>query len=167
MSNKFWHKFDLWLASIVLSFMVIVVMVQVVSRMFGHPLSWSEEIAKWTMIWITFIGASYSFRNGGLIRVDYFIRKHFSESTQRIINIIDMSLLGIFFVYLGYSAILYMQLMIKKNQVYQITGVPKAIIVSSLVIGSILCVIFSISQIIQILQRKDVQTQEPSKEEDK
>lgn len=150
MGNSKIHKFELWLGGIVLILMVLVVVLQVIFRYFGHPLSWPEEVARWTMIWVTFAGASYAFKNGGLIRVEFFVQKYFKPGAQRIINIIDMLLLGVTFGYLLYSSVLYMMLTIKKHQAYNVTQMPYAVVIAALTLSGVLCIIFSAKQIIDI-----------------
>lgn len=134
----------------VLILMVLVVVLQVIFRYFGNPLSWPEEVARWTMIWVTFAGASYAFKNGGLIRVEFFVNKYFKPGAQKVINIIDMALLAVTFGYLLYSSVLYMMLTIKKHQVYNVTQMPYAAIVAALALSGVLCVIFSAKQIVDI-----------------
>lgn len=134
----------------VLILMVMVVVLQVIFRYFGNPLSWPEEVARWTMIWVTFAGASYAFKNGGLIRVEFFVNKYFKPGAQKVINIIDMALLAVTFGYLLYSSVLYMMLTIKKHQVYNVTQMPYAAIVAALALSGVLCVIFSAKQIVDI-----------------
>ena len=144
------QKFELWLGGVVLILMVLVVVLQVIFRYFGNPLSWPEEVARWTMIWVTFAGASYAFKNGGLIRVEFFVNKYFKPGAQKVINIIDMALLAVTFGYLLYSSVLYMMLTIKKHQVYNVTQMPYAAIVAALARSGVLCVIFSAKQIVDI-----------------
>ena len=134
----------------VLILMVLVVVLQVIFRYFGNPLSWPEEVARWTMIWVTFAGASYAFKNGGLIRVEFFVNKYFKPGAQKVINIIDMALLAVTFGYLLYSSVLYMMLTIKKHQVYNVTQMPYAAIVAALALSGVLCVRFSAKQIVDI-----------------
>ncbi|MGI5963530.1 MAG: TRAP transporter small permease [Lawsonibacter sp.] len=149
--KRYLQKFDLWLGSIILILMVFVVVLQVVFRYFGHPLSWPEEVARWTMIWVTFAGASYSFRNGGLIRVEFFVTKFFPKKVQMVINAINMVLMMAFFGLLGYSSFCYMMLTVRKHQVYNVTRMPYAIVISALILGSILCIIFAAKQLIQLV----------------
>lgn len=144
------QKFELWLGGVVLILMALVVVLQVIFRYFGNPLSWPEEVARWTMIWVTFAGASYAFKNGGLIRVEFFVNKYFKPGAQKVINIIDMALLAVTFGYLLYSSVLYMMLTIKKHQVYNVTQMPYAAIVAALALSGVLCVIFSAKQIVDI-----------------
>ena len=134
----------------VLILMVLVVVLQVIFRYFGNPLSWPEDVTRWTMIWVTFAGASYAFKNGGLIRVEFFVNKYFKPGAQKVINIIDMALLAVTFGYLLYSSVLYMMLTIKKHQVYNVTQMPYAAIVAALALSGVLCVIFSAKQIVDI-----------------
>ena len=149
----------------VLILMVLVVVLQVIFRYFGNPLSWPEEVARWTMIWVTFAGASYAFKNGGLIRVEFFVNKYFKPGAQKVINIIDMALLAVTFGYLLYSSVLYMMLTIKKHQVYNVTQMPYAAIVAALALSGVLCVIFSAKQIVDIarLQKDGANGKEESK----
>lgn len=149
MKNKI-QKFELWLGGVVLILMVLVVVLQVIFRYFSHPLSWPEEVARWTMIWVTFAGASYAFKNGGLIRVEFFVHKFFKPGAQKVINIIDMVLLAVTFGYLFYSSVLYMMLTIKKHQMYNVTQMPYAAVAAALALSGVLCVIFSAKQIIDI-----------------
>ena len=151
--KRFFEKFDLWLGSAVLILMVSITVIQVIFRKAGNPLSWPEEGARWTMIWVTFAGASYCFKNGGLIKVEYFVQKIFPQKVQNIIAIVNMAIMGVFFAYLGYSSVNYMLLTISKGQVYNVTRLPYAIVIFALVLGSVLCMLFSISQIIQIVQK--------------
>lgn len=144
------QKFELWLGGVVLILMVLVVVLQVIFRYFGNPLSWPEEVARWTMIWVTFAGASYAFKNGGLIRVEFFVNKYFKPGAQKVINIIDMALLAVTFGYLLYSSALYMMLTIKKHQAYNVTQMPYAAVVAALALSGVLCVIFSAKQIVDI-----------------
>ena len=67
--------FDLIVSSVVLVAMIVVILIQIIFRLMGNPLSWTEEVARWMLVWATFAGASYAFKNGGLIRVDFFLRK--------------------------------------------------------------------------------------------
>jgi len=59
---------------ILVAAMAIVILMQVVFRYFFHsPLSWSEELARFSMIWITFFGASIAFKENSLSRVDLVV----------------------------------------------------------------------------------------------
>ncbi len=51
--------------------MVATIMLQVFCRfVLGDPLSWSEELARYAFVWITFLGAAVAYRHGGHIVVE-------------------------------------------------------------------------------------------------
>lgn len=50
--------------------MVTISFSQVVTRFFHYPLYWSEEMARYIAIWLTFLGASYAYRRKSLALVE-------------------------------------------------------------------------------------------------
>lgn len=51
--------------------MVGTIILQVFFRfVLGDPLSWSEELARYAFVWITFLGAAVAYRHGGHIVVE-------------------------------------------------------------------------------------------------
>ncbi|SDI68326.1 TRAP transporter small permease [Natribacillus halophilus] len=63
-----------WFIAILLVVMTILISWQVFARfVMGSPLEFSEEIARFIMIWLTMIGAAYAYRKGTLISVDVLI----------------------------------------------------------------------------------------------
>ena len=56
--------------------MTIIVWVQIFFRfILGGGIAWSEEIAKYMMVWMALLGASMLFREGGHIAINFFISK--------------------------------------------------------------------------------------------
>jgi len=67
----------------------ILIFVQVVFRYgFNHSLYWSEEVGRYTLIWITFIGASVGFKKKAHMGVD-FLFMAFGKNTQAILTVIS------------------------------------------------------------------------------
>lgn len=59
---------------IMLVLMTIIVFYSVLLRyVFKSPLAWSEEIARYAFIWLTFLGISMAERNGEHFKVEVFI----------------------------------------------------------------------------------------------
>lgn len=51
---------ELYLCVFLMSFMTILIFIQVVMRyVFNNSLSWSEELARYTFIWLIYLGISY------------------------------------------------------------------------------------------------------------
>ena len=62
--------------SIFLGLIVLIMFAQVLFRyMFNNSLSWTEEIAKFIFIWITFLGAALCFRDRMHLGVDFLVEK--------------------------------------------------------------------------------------------
>lgn len=138
--------FDLIVSSVVLVAMIVVILIQIIFRLMGNPLSWTEEVARWMLVWATFAGASYAFKNGGLIRVDFFVKKLFKKKGRRITDIAAMMFMIVYFGLLGVSAASYMKMTISKGQTYPITQVPYAITLISLVYCGLSCCIFAVKE---------------------
>lgn len=75
-------KLDKWLshfenALIVVTFAVMIIMVtiQIFTRYFKlGSIFWTEEVAKYAMVWLVFIAASSGFKKGSHIGVDVFVQ---------------------------------------------------------------------------------------------
>jgi TRAP-type C4-dicarboxylate transport system permease small subunit len=60
-----------WILAAILGALVVILAAQVIARYaFGAPLAWSEELARYLLIWCTFIGVSLAVREGRNISVD-------------------------------------------------------------------------------------------------
>jgi TRAP-type C4-dicarboxylate transport system permease small subunit len=53
---------------------VLVVLAQVVSRLLGAPISWSEELTRALFIWMVFMGLAASMRSADAARVTVFLQ---------------------------------------------------------------------------------------------
>ena len=144
---------DYWVMSAMVILMLAVVMIQVITRIFFVPITWGEEVAKWLMIWIVFGGLGYASKEGGLISVDYFVKK-FKPRSQKVISIMNMVCTILYFSILFVSSIFYFILLTKKNQKFPITHAPATLTVAAMLVGCILVVIFAIKQIKDI-RKKD------------
>ena len=85
--------------------MTLIVWVQIFFRfILGGGIAWSEEVAKYLMVWMALLGASVLFRQGGHIAITYFISK---LSFLRYILIFHAILSAALFVLLIYYGIDY------------------------------------------------------------
>lgn len=55
------------------SVMVTVIFIQVVMRITGNSLSWSEELGRYCFIWIVYLGISYGVKKQRHIKVDVML----------------------------------------------------------------------------------------------
>lgn len=61
--------FEGYLCQIILVFFVTILMVQIILRGLNHPLSWTEEVARYSFLWFILLGACYATRLSALNRV--------------------------------------------------------------------------------------------------
>jgi TRAP-type C4-dicarboxylate transport system permease small subunit len=70
------ERLNLWdiVLSVLLGSLVVIMFIQVFFRyVLNNSLSWSEELAKYLFVWMTFLGAALCLRDKVHIGVDYFV----------------------------------------------------------------------------------------------
>lgn len=82
--------------------MVVLIFWQIISRaVFGSSFSWTEELARFLMIWVMFLGAGIAFQYGAHISVESFVSRfpiHLQKIVQIIIAALSISLFLILLV---------------------------------------------------------------------
>jgi TRAP-type C4-dicarboxylate transport system permease small subunit len=58
------------LSSFFLMVMTVLITIQIVCRIIGLPLSWTEEIARYTFVWLIYISCSYAIKKRAHIKLD-------------------------------------------------------------------------------------------------
>lgn len=91
-----------WLLLIVFWALGLTVFAQFFFRYFlMNPLGWTEEIARYLLIGVTFLGAMAAVRKGSHIMVSYFYR-YATFKMAKVINIVMDILLAVVFAYLAF-----------------------------------------------------------------
>lgn len=89
-----------WLTAVFLSVMVLLIFAQIVSRLFfSSSFAWTEELARYLMIWSTFLGASFAFKYGAHIGVEVFVRK-LPNLVKNIVQVIASLASLVFFIFM-------------------------------------------------------------------
>ncbi|MBP1932470.1 TRAP transporter small permease [Ammoniphilus resinae] len=149
-------SFNKWLTillGIVLAVMSIVIISQVLSRyIFGIPLPWSEELARYLMSYSVFVGAALALRKQQLIAVE-FISERLSWKPRRAlkvaINVISIILFAILFM----KGI---EMMGKVGtQLSAGMQIPMSIPYASIPIGAILLTMNAVAVIIELVLAKE------------
>lgn len=72
--RKFIDNFEEYFVVWSLAIMTVLVFMQVIMRyVFSNSLSWSEEMAKFIFLWLSWIGASYAVKERTHFRVEMFV----------------------------------------------------------------------------------------------
>jgi len=102
------NKATQYLTSAFLVVMVVIIFLQIVSRVVVQSsFSWTEELARFLMIWLTFLGAAFSFQHGAHIGIS-MLTERLPKKVNAIITLIVGLLCTILFVILtvkGYELV--------------------------------------------------------------
>jgi len=92
--SNFINRISTYLVAVLLSAMCIIVLLQVFCRfILNNALPWPEEISRYIMIWVCFLGSGIACKSGEHISVS-FIRDRFPKKFQyRLSIIINISIL--------------------------------------------------------------------------
>ncbi|HYE82672.1 MAG TPA: TRAP transporter small permease, partial [Clostridia bacterium] len=87
--------------------MVLVTSAQIICRVFFNALSWSEEVARYLLVWSTFIGAGCVYKKGGHISV-LILQDLLPAGLRKAAQVLVHVLCGAFFVLAAYYGFKYM-----------------------------------------------------------
>ena len=77
--------------ALLMTAMVGSVVWQVLSRyLFVVPAAWTEELARFLLIWIGMLGAAYAYRQGSHLGIDLLVNKLDGSAKQRLHNVIHV-----------------------------------------------------------------------------
>lgn len=84
--SEYVYKIQRWLSLVLLALLCIVTFLQVFARyVLNYPLYWSEELARYVFVWLTFIGFGIAVQRRSEMSVAYFVDL-LSEKTKVIIE---------------------------------------------------------------------------------
>ncbi len=94
------------LAAVILILVMFAVLYEVVMRYFlNRPTIWVLEYTEFSLLFITFLGATWLLRRGGHVRMDVVLSR-FAPRTQTVVNIITSILAAIVFLFItGYGVV--------------------------------------------------------------
>lgn len=147
-----------YVLGLMLGAMSILIIVQVFSRfVINLPIHWSEEVSRYLMIYIVFIGASLAMRHNKLISVE-LLPEMVNENKRRIITIIIMVISIVFFVILFKQGIDILGRV--KGQSSAGLGISMAIPYAAIPIGSVLLALNSLAAVfVELTSKKEGEQQ--------
>ncbi len=77
--------------------MILSISLQIIFRVFFDSLTWTEELARYLLVWSTFLGATLAYKRGMHIAVT-FVRNSFSEKIKKGIIVFSIIIMIVFFV---------------------------------------------------------------------
>lgn len=141
------------LLGIMLAIMSTLVIVQVVFRfVIKAPLHWSEELARYLMIYIVFLGVSLVLRNQRMIAIE-FVAESIGESKKRILKMITMVIVIVFSLMLLVQGINILERV--SNQTSAGLGIQMSIPYAAIPIGAGLMAMNAVAVILELLMKKE------------
>jgi len=92
------EKITSYICAFLVFLMFFIVLLQIMNRIFGITVSWTEEISRFLLVWIGMLAASIALKRGGHVGVS-FVLNHFSKYFRLVINIIIGIAILVFLVF--------------------------------------------------------------------
>lgn len=139
---------ELYLCVFLMSFMTLLIFVQVVMRyVFNNSLSWSEELARYVFIWLIYIGISYGCKLRKHIKIDAALYL-FPKKARRYVVLIGDLLFIVFALYITYTGFNYAMAQVQYDMRSPALKIPFQYIYLSTVVGFGLAIIRQIQAVI-------------------
>ena len=149
------NRFLEWFLMIIFTLLVLDVLFQVFSRyVLGTSFTWTEEFARFSLIWMTILGAAYLNAKKEHLSMDFLYQK-FSEPNKRKISIlieVCISLFALFVMVIGGFNLVYTTLHLE-----QLSGtlrIPLGYVYAIMPFSGLLIICFSIYHMFAIYSNK-------------
>lgn len=138
--------------------MTTVVFSQVVARyVFEAPLSWSEELARFLLMWLSMLSAAYAFKTKSHFALRVVVGK-LSKSAQRIMALFVHGVVAIFFAILLYFSIVFVNGV--EGHIAPALQIPMQIPYASIVIGCCLILYETLRSAWSDFNNRDIESKE-------
>ena len=127
-----------YLMVLMMAVMTVVIIAQVIFRVTHGSLTWSEELSRFLMIYITFLGMAYACRYDQLMSVK-FLQSALPELGRKIIYGLALIIQIVFFLTVFYQGIAIIQVV--HTQYSPALRIPMSLPYSAMMVGSVLAVI--------------------------
>jgi len=146
--KKFWNNFEGYVAAIMLMFMAAIVILQVFCRfVLKSSLPWSEEVARYLQIWVTFIAGAYGVRRGAHIGIEAF-QLMLPKKAQKVLNIfiliVSIFMCAVIAKY-GYDIV---ATQLQRGQLTPATRIPMGYMYAAIPVGMIFFIIRNVEELI-------------------
>ena len=125
--------------------MVLSCFAQICTRLAKVPLSWSEELARYMAVWLTFVGAAYALRKSGLATVEILYQRLHGIKKKALYVIISIMILLFCAVLIYFGFAFSMKFMGQQSPALKI---PKGLVYLSAPISGILMALYQLEILI-------------------
>lgn len=126
--------------------MFIVINLQIISREFFTAFSWTEELSRFLLIWISFFASAIAYRKGAHIAIT-FVVKSFKERPKRIIKLIMNLFSAAFFIVVIYYG--FKMISIQTYQRSPAMQIPMSIVYLCIPFSNIIMLYYALIEILE------------------
>lgn len=142
--NIVWRVIDktLEVATVLLLVCIVVLMaIQIIMRYMGMPLKWSDEIAKYSMVWMTFLGSVIVVGQRAHVSIDALVAI-FPKKAQKMAWFFTNGCCLIFFAILVWYGTKFAIMNLNNRSL--VTGIPRGYIFSVIPVSAVLMIAYLI-----------------------
>lgn len=148
--DSFLERFLDLLTILILVAMVLIIVLQIICRVFKQPITWTEEIARYSFLVLIFFGAAQATRNKTHIRIEIFANR-LKGRVGRAVKILVEVLVGAFLCMFIVGAVSSIQINPDMRAItlqgFKITWVYEALLASGL-----LMLIYTVAHVVNLLR---------------
>ncbi len=153
-ANKALSKLEQYFIAILLLVIAVILFINVVLRLFNTSILWAEELARYAIVWITFVGASVCVYKGAHIGVDV-IMNVLGEKPKKILSLVLALFSLAFSVLFTYYAFKITMNVHGTGQASSTMGIPMYIVYAAMPVGGLLMSIRYIQEFISLIKVGD------------
>ncbi len=140
---------------------IVLIFYGVIMRyLFNEPQAWVEELARYTIIWGTFLGFGLALRHNQHIQVD-ILYDQLKPSMKRILDIVATGLSILFCLIYTYYGFVLVENRYTSGMVSLDIGIPMWVVYLVLPISGILFLLRFVERLVNILRGKDEEYANP------
>ncbi|MCT8989218.1 TRAP transporter small permease subunit [Chelativorans sp. SCAU2101] len=146
----FLRKSEAVLAGTLLLLMVILIFLNGVARMMGHPLNWTIDLATCFFAWGCFLCADIAWRQDGLMSIEILTRR-LPPKAARALDYINHMIIAGFLVYVIYAGV-WLSWVSRARAFQGMPGVSYSWVTASIVVGGVLLLITTLIRLCSALR---------------
>ena len=152
--NTVTEKVSEWIMFLFALIMVLSCFAQICTRLAGIPLSWSEELARYMSVWLTFIGAAYALRKGTLATVEIMYNSLKGVNKKILFVVISVLIIAFSIILIKFGLDFSLKFMGQKSPAMQI---PKGLVYLSAPVTGVLMLMYQMEILFDNIFKKEAE----------
>ncbi len=138
--NDILSKIEQYFIGIVLLAIAFILFLNVLLRLMGSSITWAEEVARYSIAWVTFVGASVCVYKGAHIGVDSLMNA-LPKTGKKVLMIITILMSIAFTLMFTYLSFVITRGVYQTGQESSTLKIPMVYVYSSMIVGGVLTLI--------------------------